>query len=210
MPNCVRTKKRADSTNIYNRTMNIIGVGGSNGSGKDTIGEYLAGEHDWLFVNVSVDLIIPELKERGEPLERKNMAALTAEWNRTIRMGAVVDRALAKYEQDSKAHQFNGLVISSLRHPAEADRIHAVGGQVVWVDADPKVRYDRIHNRGQGDKDKKTFDEFLAEENREMTHAGDEATLNALAVKARADIFIENNSSLKSVQNQVDKALNLS
>jgi dephospho-CoA kinase len=174
--------------------MKLIGIGGTNGSGKDTLSEFLADDYGWLFISVSRDLIIPELKRRNLPLERENMAALTAEWNRTIRMGAVIDKAIEKFNQESKAHKFGGLVISSLRHPAEADRLHENGGSIVWVDADPQVRYGRIYNRGQGDKDKKTFEQFQAEEQREMTHSGDEATLNWLGVKERADIFITNDT----------------
>jgi len=64
--------------------MKIIGIGGTNGSGKDTLSQILADDYGWLFVSASGDLIIPELKRRGLPLERKYMAALTAEWNREI------------------------------------------------------------------------------------------------------------------------------
>jgi len=124
-------------------------------------------------------------------------------------MGAVVDKAIEKFEQESQAHKFGGLVISSMRHPAEADRMHEHRGSIVWVDAAPQVRYNRIYSRGQGDKDKKTFEQFLAEEQREMTHSGDEATLNWQAVKEKADIFITNDGSLDDFKSAARKALNL-
>ncbi len=174
--------------------MKLIGIGGTNGSGKDTLSQILADDYGWLFVSASDDLIIPELKRRGLPLEREQMAALTAEWNRTNK-GAVVDKAIEKFDAMSKTKVYNGLVISSIRHPWEVDRIHAHGGQVVWVDADPKVRYERIFNRGQGDKDRKTFQQFQAEEKAEMEHSGDQATLNMAGVKTMADIFITNDSN---------------
>lgn len=190
--------------------MKIIGIGGTNGSGKDTLSEILAQDYDWLFVSVSRDLIIPELKRRGLPLEREQMAALTAEWNREISHGAVIDKAAEKYRNQSRAHKFGGLVISSIRHPWEADKIHQFGGTLVWVDADPKVRYDRIFSRGQGDKDQKTFERFLAEEQTEMTHSGDEATLNMAGVKAKADIFITNDTNdLNDFKTAAQKALGL-
>jgi dephospho-CoA kinase len=188
--------------------MKIIGIGGTNGSGKDTLSEILAMEHGWFFVSVSGDLIIPELKKRNLPLEREQMAALTAEWNREISKGAVVDKAVERFNEESKVRKFGGLVISSIRHPWEVDRIHSFGGTVVWVDADPKVRYDRISNRGQGDKDNKAFQEFLEEEEKEKSHSGDAATLNWQAVKEQADIFITNNSNdLEVFKKIVQKAL---
>lgn len=175
--------------------MNLIGIGGTNGSGKDTLSQILAEDYGWMFISVSGDLLIPELKKRNQPLERQQMAALSAEWNRTISPGAVVDKAIEKFRQESRLHKYGGLVISSIRHPWEADRIHKFGGTLVWMDADPHIRYDRIYSRGQGDKDKKSFKQFLAEEQAEMAHSGDEATLNMAAVKAKADISITNDSN---------------
>jgi cytidylate kinase len=78
--------------------MKLIGISGTNGSGKDSLGQMLAESHDWLFVSVSGNLIIPELKKRGLPLEREYMAALTAEWNRNERMGAVIDKAIEYFK----------------------------------------------------------------------------------------------------------------
>jgi dephospho-CoA kinase len=189
--------------------MKIIGVGGTNGSGKDTLSEMLASDYGWLFVSVSGDLIIPELKRRGLPLEREQMAGLTAEWNRVIK-GAVIDKAVELFNEQNKTHTYKGLVISSIRHPWEVDRVQELGGKIVWVDADPEIRYRRIFNRGQGDKDQKTFEQFLAEEQAEMDHSGDEATLNMAAVKAGADTFLANDTNnLEDFKQAAQKALGL-
>ena len=188
--------------------MKIVGVSGTNGSGKDTIGELLRDNFGWLYISASGDLIIPELQKRDLPTDRVHMAALTTEWRREIGMGAVVDKALEKAGDDLKNSKIGGLVIASLRHPGEAERIHGLGGYVVWVDADPKVRYERIYARKQGTKDMRTYDEFLADQNREMNHSGDKATLNIGDIKAKADIFIENNGNdLTVFEHQVEQAL---
>jgi shikimate kinase len=72
----------------------------------------------------------------------------------------------------------------------------ALGGKVLWVDADVRVRYDRITKNDRGRvEDRKTFEEFLQEQENEMRPSGDSATLNMAAVKERADIFLENDGS---------------
>ncbi len=46
--------------------MKIIGVSGTNGSGKDTIGHLLAERHNWLFISMT-DMLRDELEKRGLP-----------------------------------------------------------------------------------------------------------------------------------------------
>lgn len=78
--------------------MNIIGIAGTNGSGKDSVSQILV-ELGWCFVSVSSDIIIPELIRRGLPLERANMAAITEEWRKRSGPGVIIDKALELYKK---------------------------------------------------------------------------------------------------------------
>ena len=171
--------------------MKIYGLSGTNGAGKDTVGDALA-EQGWLFVSVS-DMLRVEAKKRNLPVERETLRTISAEWRRELGLGALIDKSVDYYKVQDKSYK--GLVMSSLRNPGEADRVHELGGQVIWVDADPKVRYQRIYSRQRTAEDNKTFEQFLDEQEQEMKQSGDEATLNIAGVKAKSDICLENNGN---------------
>lgn len=189
------------------RTPKIIGVAGTNGSGKDSLGEILAKYHGYMFVS-GADFLREEAKKRGLPIEREVLRTISAEWRRKYGLGVLVDKAVKIFKQSNK--KYKGLAVSPMRNPGEAQHIKDLGGVLIWVDADPKIRYDRISKRQRSTEDQKTFDEFLAEEQAEMQHSGDEATLSLSGVKAKADIFLENNGNdLEKFREDTKKALKL-
>lgn len=187
----------------------FIGLAGTNGAGKDTVGEMLAERHNF-FIASATDTLAEGLREKGWSIDREHKAKLSAEWRRQYGMSAVVDHALELYEP--RKNEYGGFAVGSLRHPGEADRIHELGGIVVWVDADPEVRYARITSASRGSdkavEDKKTYEEFLVEQEREMHHSGDKATLSIADVKARADIFLMNNGDdIEAFKDEAEQAL---
>lgn len=168
--------------------MQIIGISGSNGSGKDTIANWLGKEHGF-YVASATDMLAEELIGRGLPLERENKRQISSEWRKQYGLAAIVDKAVVA----AKTAGYEKLVVGSLRHSAEVDRVHELNGVVLWFDADPRVRYNRIQagNRGRVE-DQKTFEQFLAEEQAEMQQSGDVTSLNMATVKAKADSIIIN------------------
>ena len=186
--------------------MKIIGIAGTNGSGKDSLGEILVEHHGYMFIS-GADFLREEAKKRSLPIEREVLRTISAEWRRKYGLGVLVDKAVEIFKQSDK--KYKGLVVSPMRNPGEAQHIKNLSGVLIWVDADPKVRYERITKRQRSTEDQKTFDEFLAEERAEMEHSGDEATLSLSGVKTKADIFIENNGSLEEFQAAAEKALGL-
>ena len=172
--------------------MKLIGLSGTNGAGKDSVGELLAAQYNFLFVSVT-DMLRDECRKRGLPVEREHLRAISSEWRHEGGLGVLIDKAVAVFNAQDRV--YDGLVVASLRNPGEADRVHELGGQVAWVDADVQVRYARVTagNRGRGTEDMKTFDQFVAEQEAEMHGVeGDPTSLKISAVKDKSDIFIEN------------------
>ena len=172
----------------------IFGIAGTMASGKDTIGNYLAREHDFLFVSVS-EILRDEARSRGQSTSRKVLRAISAEWRREHGYAVLVDKAVAVFEAGGHGKQH--LAIASIRHPSETDRIHELGGIQIWTDADQHIRFDRVHqnDRGRPDEDNRTFEQFKADEAAEATHEGDGATLNFMAVKPKADTTVYNDNN---------------
>lgn len=196
-----------------NKKMRIIGLAGTNGSGKDTVGHVLAEKYGYLFISVT-DLLRHEAQRRGLAVERENLRMISAEWRRELGLGVLVDKAVADFEKD--ADKYVGVVMASMRNPGEADRIHEFGGTMIWIDADPEVRYERIQanaaSRNRAEEDNKTFEQFLAEEEAEMhvPEGGDSAMLDSASVKQRCDVFIDNGGSdIHSLNDQIVSALKL-
>lgn len=191
--------------------MKIVGIGGTNGSGKDTVGHMLAERHNFLFISMT-DMLREELVRRGLPPAREHMRKLSAEWRRESGLGVLIDKSLAIFKRQQD--RYAGLVVASLRNSGEVDRLHELGGRLVWVDADPKIRYGRLQANPRGGlravDDQKTFEQFLAEETAEMHHSGDEATLNTMEVKKRADIFLTNDGNdIEAFKDAAEAALKL-
>lgn len=174
----------------------VIGVSGTNGSGKDTVCHVLEERFGFLFVSVS-ELLRDELGRRGLSVERENLRMISTEWRRQGGLGVLVDKSLDKF-YESMQGQYKGLAVSSLRNPGEAGRVHELEGKVIWVDADPKVRYERITSvvrDGRESEDNKSFEQFVSEEQAELKSSGDENELSMLDVKEKADFIYENNGS---------------
>ena len=195
------------------KKLQIIGLAGTNGSGKDTVGHILAQKHGYLFISVT-EVLRSEARRRGLQVDREVLRTISAQWRRELGLGVLVDKAIAEYEKD--ADTYVGVVIASLRNPGEADRIHEFGGTMVWVDGDPRIRYKRIQanaaTRNRAEEDNKTFEQFIAEEETEMHSpvGGDAASLDSSEVKARCDVFIDNNSNdLNEFQSLIEAKLGL-
>lgn len=174
----------------------IVGISGTNGAGKDTLGELLAERSGYHFHSVS-ELLRAELTRQDKAITRENQSALSKQWrNESGDNGIMFTKAIEAYLQEKEEKGYQGLALVNMRHPGEVETIHKYGGVAVWVDADQRRRYERIQsaNRDRAD-DRVTFEQFQAEEHREMYPPADapSGTLNMAAVRDIADIHINNN-----------------
>jgi dephospho-CoA kinase len=101
--------------------------------------------------------------------------------------GALVVKALEKPRP---------LVVSGIRSLGEAKSLQAAGGVMVYVDADPQVRYERVKGRRRDNETELSFDEFLAAEEKEMRGGDTVADFNIRAIGDLADLRLDNSGEL--------------
>lgn len=191
----------------------IVGVSGTNGAGKDVLCELLVERYGYHFHSVS-DLLRDELRRQGKELNRENMGALSKQWrNETGDDGVMFTKAIEKFHAEKNEKGYKGAALVSVRHPGEVASIHASGGVTIWVDADRRVRYERIASGTRGRaEDMVSFEQFAADEDREMNPPADApaGTLNMAAVRDIADIHIDNNfASLEEYKEYLIKEFEL-
>jgi dCMP deaminase len=175
-----------------------VGVAGPNAAGKGEVVRLL--ERRSFYKASLSDAIRADLARDGKEPTRENMI----ERGRALRerFGPAV---LAERVQRNLPNDRNH-VIDSIRHPAEAEALRAGGDFVLlWVDAEPRVRFERSLARGRSG-DGTDFARFEELEARELASA-DGAAQQLLAVRALADVVIRNDGSLPELEARVEEAL---
>jgi dephospho-CoA kinase len=176
----------------------IIGITGTNGSGKGTLVEYLIQKG---FQHYSArEFITEEVTKRGLLLDRNSLRSVAND----LRMqngSAYVIESLFK-----KALVLGGdSAIESIRALGEAQFLKSQGALLIAIDADRALRYARITERGSA-TDKVAYATWVEQEEREW-HNENAHDMNVRAVMAMADFTIQNNGTLEELHAQIEAVL---
>jgi dephospho-CoA kinase len=180
--------------------MTIIGITGTIGAGKGMLVEYLLREKNFAHYSVR-GFLIGELKKRNLAVNRDTMVSLANELRKKTSPSYIID---CLFEQ-AKLSEKNA-VIESIRSVGEVESLQKKGNFcLLAVDADPKIRYERIIQRNS-ETDNVTFEEFLQNEQREM-NSTDPNKQNLSKCIAMADYTFCNNMSINELYNQLETIL---
>jgi len=177
----------------------IIGITGTLGAGKGTVVEIL--KKRGFSHYSSSDILKDILKERNTLATRENLSNLANELMKEYEGGI-----LHFSHQRAKKEGANKYILESLHRVSEAEYVKKIGGVVLGIDADIKIRYDRISIRKHGEKDNVTFEQFVADSKREdegQTGSGP----NIKAVIQMADYTIYNDGDITALSGEVEKFL---
>lgn len=183
----------------------IIGIAGTNASGKDELAQYLRDEHGFLISHTS-DYIRTEAKKRYGNILRPTLFKVGNELRQEGGAGVLADIGVKEYRESK--NDFNGVAISSIRTLGEVEVIHAAKGKMVFLDASRLVRYQRIQKRMRAD-DKVSYETFVEHEEAELFESDDPAKFNILGVKEQSDILIMNEGTVENFLSNAVLALGL-
>jgi dephospho-CoA kinase len=179
----------------------IYGVAGSNGSGKDTVLQVFADSGFFVFNTGDalrqITTAVMGTTQRGG---NDSPTGRIANAQRAIYPGGMVTLGMIDYwarvlHMPTELRP-KGLAIGSIRSVSEVQTLKDFGGKLIVVDADPKVRYDRVVVRGRAYEKEISFEQFIAEDEAEMGKNETDPTKFGLAqVLQMGDIRLDNSSS---------------
>jgi dephospho-CoA kinase len=180
--------------------MITIGITGTLGAGKGTVVKYLIERYNFVHYSARA-FLTTELEKRGLPINRDTMVMLANELRAEHHPGYMIEMLCKEAQKVGK-----NAVIESIRTPGEIETLHnTCTGRLFAVDADPRVRYERITER-KSSTDHVSFEKFLADEAREM-QSTDPNKQNLAACMQKADVIFTNSGTLAELYAQVDAAM---
>lgn len=195
--------------------MKIIGIGGLSRSGKDTLAELLI-EKGYFGVSLG-DIVRNASRTRHasapDPISVANMTETANDLRRQNGADFALKQAVAEFEKAGGEAKYKGLLVYSVRAPAEVDYILQHHGQLIWLSANDQVRYQRAMQFRRPGEAEISFDEFQRQENlqwRPQPSIPAEAQMNAEYVKSKANVHLDNSDSdIEKFKQTAQKVLGL-
>ncbi len=177
----------------------IIGITGPLGAGKGTVAEYLTKKHNLLYLSVR-SFFAEEVLKRGQMATRDNITTVARDLRREQGPTYAIEQLMARAGKGGR-----GIVIESVRTPAEAEYLKSKGANLWCVQADLEIRYKRFIGKALP-QDTVTFEQFSASDKLDMD-SSDPTNQNLAAVCQMAETGIDNNGSKEELFAQIEEAL---
>lgn len=177
--------------------MQIIGITGTFGAGKGTVVDYLIKQKNFKHYSIS-EYLKEELVKKNIEINRTNLQDVGNMIREKFGPSYITEQLFLSAQSNK-----DNAIIESIRNPKEAEFIKQHGGKLIAVNADQKIRFERIKER-QSEKDSVTFEEFQKQEEREMKNS-DPNVQNLSKCIEMADYIINNDGSLENLYEQIEK-----
>ena len=180
-----------------NNLHQIIGLSGRNSAGKDTLAEYLTENFGYTHVSTG-DMVRGEAMKLYGNIERETLQKVGPAYKAEHGAGVFVKLALK---------QPRPIIVSGIRSMGEFNVIKNAGGVMVFVDADPKLRYERMKKRARDAEASKGFEEFMKLDEAEKNAGAADADFRVDEINEKADIQIDNSGTKDEFFKKVESEL---
>ncbi|MCX6722661.1 MAG: AAA family ATPase [Candidatus Staskawiczbacteria bacterium] len=174
----------------------IIGIVGEMGSGKDTFCDYVKENYQNVYFLRFSDALTEILKIFFDDIKRDDQQWLSSALRERFGQDILVKALVKKVNSIS-----DGIVIlNGVRRPGDFEVLDKIGGKIIYVTADEKLRWERVKIRGEKKDDDVPFEKFV-----EMGKA--EAEKDIPEVGAMAEFKIVNNGSKEEFYQEIKKVI---
>lgn len=192
----VNTERAQISENILKSI--VLGLTGKNASGKGTVAEILK-KNGFLYHSLS-DSLRDELKILKKDETRENLIEIGNNLREEGGPGVLADKLKPKLNPE------NNHIVDSIRNPLEVislkQETRLLKFFLVSVEADARLRYDRLCSRGRiGDAD--SWEKFIEQEKKEENN-NDPSKQQLSKTMELADYNIDNSGTFEDLEVQVN------
>ena len=205
----LQKKEVGDISKIFKiKGPRLVGVSGTNCSGKDTAGVFLGKEFGLLHISLS-DVLRAEARDRGLAMTRETLIEINVDLRRKFGQGGVILQGIQNWLKHQELYP-GGLVLSKYQVPGEAKEIIKQNGTVIFIDAPSEVRYKRTLLRNRGEEKDLTIEEFIEGEASEIYGLAGPNRPSLRAVQELSKTTIINDKTLDVYTNILMKTLGIS
>jgi len=175
----------------------IFGLVGLFACGKETTKKYLVEKYnakDCKFSSILRDAMV----RTAIPITRENLQKFST----ILRVNFGEDLLAKAIANDASKLDADIVVIDGVRRPTDIEHLTKLANFfLIKIEADPKIRYERLVKRNENDgDDKKTYEQFLKD------HESEADSLIPVVMET-AKYSINNNGTLEELYKQVDEII---
>ena len=176
----------------------IIGLTGETGSGKDSFCDYIKENYRKVFCFRFSEPLTEVLKIFFDSVKKEDQqwlgSVLRSRFGNNI-LGEAIIKKIKNIEDGI-------IILNGIRAESESEMIKNMGGKIVYITADSKIRWQRVQSRKEKADDGVPYEKFL-----EMEKAATESFISQIS--KTADCKIDNNNSKELFYQEIKKIIDL-
>lgn len=176
----------------------IIGLIGEMGAGKDTFCDFIKENYQNVYFLKFSDALSDILKMFFNDVKREDQQWLSSTLREKFGQDILVKALVKKIDGITEGI----IILNGVRRPDDFKALKSIGGKLIYVTTEQKLRWERVKVRGEKADDDVPFEKFV-----EMGKAEAESMITVIG--ADADIKIENNGTKEDLHMEIKKVIDL-